>query len=383
MTRSSSQNERRGSARRATLSDISNRCNVSVGTASAVLAGKSRERRISEAVALRIRQVAAEIDYAPNLLVRSMQRGRTHMLSFFNGFRHCYRGNYYMDALNSAIQHACGTHGYDVVVYCDFSRSALETYRYLNGGRSDGLIFFTPQLDEPLLPYLRQSRLPVVLLNGEDPQGALSSVRDDVEAGMRLAARRLLDLEHHRVAILSAPGAFNPDAPIRAQLLRSILCQAGACCPGRWVIDTEFTSPLTIRRALESLLAEDEPPTALFCWQDLTGYLALEMCEEMGVDVPERMSIVGYDGLRWPARTRHVLASVRVNLDAMGQAAVELLDRLINEPAHQPVRTVIPVEFENGTTLGPAARIRALSSTSGALAPCAANTQAPRKRQGS
>src|SRR5438128_2639615 len=87
--------------RRATLGDIARRSGVHASTASAVLAGKTKERRISEEVAARVRQAAAEMDYAPNLLVHSIQRGRTHVLSFFNGYRNRDRRDFYMDALST------------------------------------------------------------------------------------------------------------------------------------------------------------------------------------------------------------------------------------------------------------------------------------------
>lgn len=339
--------------RRATLGDIALECGVSVGTASAVLSGKTKERRISDDLAARIRQVAAEMDYAPNLLVRSIQRGRTHMLSFFNGFRSRERRDAYMDALTTAIERACGEHGYDVAIYCDFRRSVGETYRYLNGGRSDGLIFFSPQINDPLLPYLRKSRLPVVLLGSVDEAGVLSSVREAGEAGMRQVAEHLLRQGHRRIAAFTSPPRVNPDAARRTACLRTLLMEHGVMLPDHWIIEFDFEQTFITREVLENLLQAPEPPTALFCWTDHLGYQVLELCEEMGVSVPDQLSVIGYDGLRWPARTLHTLASVKVDLDAMGETTVDLLDKLIDRSEEAPVQRVLPVAFDAGSTLAP------------------------------
>ena len=159
---------------RTTLIQVAERAGVSPTTASLVLCGKASKHRISEETLDRVQRAAQELDYAPNLLVRSMQRGRTHILSFFNGFRYRDTNDLYMDQLSAAIERAAGKRGYDILVHCDFERTAEETYRFLNGGRADGLIFFAPPEDDPLLPYLLTSRLPTVLINGCEATNTLS-----------------------------------------------------------------------------------------------------------------------------------------------------------------------------------------------------------------
>jgi DNA-binding LacI/PurR family transcriptional regulator len=336
-----------------TLGDIARRSGVHPSTVSAVLAGKSKERRISPDVAARVEAAAAEMDYAPNLVAHSLQRGRTHVLSFFNGYRSRDRRDFYMDALNTAIERAGGALGYDILVYCDFRRKDVETYRTLNGGRSDGLLFFAPQDDDPLLRHLIRSRLPAVLVGGTEEADALSSVTADWRAGMSRVAQSLVALGHRRVAALTANGP-HPDAHRRVAFLRERLAAAGAAIPDRWVLPADAKAPAEGGAALRFLRAEPEPPTALFCWHDYVGYVILEQCEAQGISVPGALSVVGFDGLRWPAKTQHTLASVAVDLDAMGEAAVEMLNRLIGRRDAGPIRRVLPVTFDEGTTLGPA-----------------------------
>src|SRR5882724_8190636 len=104
------------SSGRATLSDIATRAGVSVSTASLVLADKAKQRRLSDDVVERVRKVAAELDYAPNLLVHSLQRGRTDTLMFYNAFRKRTEQDLYMDRLSMAVEVAGGRHGFDILV---------------------------------------------------------------------------------------------------------------------------------------------------------------------------------------------------------------------------------------------------------------------------
>ena len=339
--------------RRVTLSDIARRSGVHASTVSAVLAGKTKERRISDEVAARVLAIAAEMDFAPNLMAHSLQRGHTQVLSFFNGFRNREWRDAYMDALTAAVERAGGALGYDVLVSCDFRRSAAETYRTLNGGRSDGLLFFAPQEGDPLLPHLRKSRLPVVLVSGVDDLGVLSSVTGDTAGAMRQVAAALIASGHRRVAAFTAVGP-HPDAPSRIALLRASLAEAGVALPERWVLPVDIRRDPSDDSALRFLLSEPEPPTAVFCWHDYLGYGLVEQCEARGVSVPGRLSIVGFDGVPWPARTRHTLASAAVDLDAMGEAAVHALHQSIRRQTPTPVQHVLPTVFSRGTTLGPA-----------------------------
>jgi DNA-binding LacI/PurR family transcriptional regulator len=336
---------------RPTLSDIASQAGVSVSTASLVLSDKAKQRRLSDDVVARVRKVAAELDYSPNLLVQSLQQGRTHTISFFNGFRRRSQDDPYMDRLSTAIEQAGGHCGYDILVYCVFERSVEETYRHLNGGRCDGLIFFAAQENDPLLPYLRTSRLPVVLINTVDPCDVLSSVHDDHVGGVSQVADRLMALGHRRIAAFSNVLDGNPDADLRVRLLRKMLAARGVPIPDRWIVCTDDNRQGDAERALSFLMAEAEPPTAIFCWHDRLGYQVLEHCDRLGISVPDELSLIGYDGLRWPAQSRHVLASVEVDLTALAKEAVALLHNQISGQSASRCVRALPVNVISGTTL--------------------------------
>jgi DNA-binding LacI/PurR family transcriptional regulator len=339
---------------RATLKDIARLAGVSVSTASTVLSGKGPQGRISVDVQTRVREVARQHDYAPNLLVRSLQRGRTDILSVYNAFGSSTYGDPYVDRLATAIERTAGRHGYDVLVHCNLTRTADETYRMLNGGRSDGLIWFGPTTEDPLLPLLRGSRLPIVLLARVDEQGALSSVCDDMHQGMRLVADEFVRLGHRHVALFTNSG--HTDSAARAEVLRALLADRGVTVPDRWVVPVAGGDPAELDGVLRSLLGEAAPPTALFCWHDRIGYEALEACERLGVAVPDHLCLIGYDGLHWPSTSRHVLASVDVGLGELAAEAVRLLDEHIGGKCAAPVQRVLPVSLSRGTTLGPPQR---------------------------
>ncbi len=335
--------------RRATLHDIARHAGVTVGTVSGVLRNKAKERRISDEVVQRVLKIAEEIDYAPNLLVRSLHRGNTQVLSFLNGFRSRDRRDYYMDALTASIEQAGGALGYNILVLCDFSLTSEETYKYINGGINDGLLFFKPEEVDQLLPFLRRSNLPIVLLNSTDDEGILSSVTDDWRAGISEMCDCLIYNGHRRIAILTANDLI--DAKNRTEFFRGRLLKAGIEIPDDWIMAVDGKDPVTVNSALRHLFSSENPPTALFAWHDYVGYRVLEECHELKIDIPGQLSVVGYDGVRWPAKTTHALASVEVDIESMSKVAVEMLVDLIHGRVKPPIQRKMPVRFETGTTI--------------------------------
>ncbi len=343
---------------RTTLHEVAVLAGVSASTVSLVLAGKAGHRRISEDTRARVKRAAEDLNYAPNLLTRSLRRGRTHILSFFSAFRHREEADLYMESLSSAIEMAGGESGYDILVHCNFNRSPREIYQFLNGGLADGLLIFAPRAKDPLLELLRKSSLPVVILNGRDSNRMFPSVADDVQMGMKLIASRLIETGHRRIAIFAATSDESRDATTRINLLRGYLAAEGINVPDRWVRPAAEDA----RSVLSDLMSEPDPPTAIYCWHDRLAYGVLASCESLGISIPDQLSVIGYDGLHWPFQTRHVAASVGVNHSCLARAAVKLLDEYINGYDGPLREDVLPVSFSAGTSLGPPSSLQRSNS---------------------
>lgn len=335
---------------RARLQEVADRAGVSASTVSLVLAHKAEGRRISVDTRARVQKAAEDLNYAPNLLTRSLKRGRTHIISFFSTFRHREWGDLYMDRVSSAIETAGGEYGYDILVHCNFKRSPKEIYQFLNGGLADGLILFAPEKDDELLGLLRRSYLPVVLFNGRDQLRKYSSAGDDVEAGIKLVVDKILSHGHTRIAALGSMGPDVRDSQLRIALLAAELKKRGLDLPEDHTVWAEKDALPAMRK----LMQLSTPPTVVFCWHDWMAYRGLEACDSLGIQVPTQLSLVGYDGIHWPSTSKHIAASIDVDLKAIAMEAVRLLDQAINEPGLGCVDLAVPVEFSLGTTLGPA-----------------------------
>jgi len=338
----------RKTAPRPTLSSVAKLTGVSPATASLVLNGKAPDRGIPPETVERVLRGAEELNYIPNLLVRSLRRGHTNVVSFYSAFRHHEPGDLYTERLTARLMIAGGQSGMDVLIHCNFDRSTRETFEFLSGGFADGVIFFAPQQDDPLLNLLREGNLPVVLLNGRDSMSHFPAAYADNEAGMRMVADALLNAGHKRVAVFTVSGGYR-DATQRIELLRGFLGEAGVELREDRIQHLEYDRTRTVAR----LMSEPDPPTAIFCWHDRVAYWALDACSELGIDVPGQLSVVGYDGIHWPARTHHVAASVVVSLDELASSAMGLLKLYMKGYSGPLIEEAVPITFSSGSTLAP------------------------------
>lgn len=328
-------------SRRIRLEDVARQAGVSVATASQALSEKSAQYRISADVVERVRQTALELDYAPNRLVRSMQGRRTHILSFFNGYRTRTPQDLYMNTLNTALERAAGSRGYDLLIHCDFTRSPQEIYQHLNGGISDAVLFFAPQPQDPLLALLKGSRLTTVLIGGQ-LEGTLPQILDDVAGGMRQVAQALVEQGHQRIGVLY-DDSNSPDSPLRVGLLRTELATLGVTLPEACVYTIE---------EIEAALKSASAPTALFCPRDRLAYYLLDHCAAQGIAVPGQLTVIGYDGLPWETSSGHVAASVKVDIEGMAEKAIDHVLAYLSGESTLPLIQHLPTTFVAGTTLG-------------------------------
>lgn len=332
------------------LSDVAELAGVSASTASLVLAGKGDEQRISEEARRRVRAAAASLNYAPSLLHRSVRRGRTGILSFYNCFRNREAGDLYMDRLAAAVEHAGGRQGYNVLVHCHFDQSVQEAYEFLNGGFADGLILFAPAPDEPLLPLLRQSGLPTVLMNPRGEEPTLSTVRDDAEQGMTLLGDALMAAGHRRIAIVAQQTPDWSDPQRRERALRARLSELGVPDSNVRTVAQHNITHADLDRILTEVLAGPEPPTAVFAWNDRTAYEFLDACDRAEIRVPDDLSVAGYDGIRWPSTSGNSVTSICPSLEDLADAAVDVLRRIM-KGEETAIHTRIPGVLIPGATL--------------------------------
>src|SRR5262245_1587013 len=195
--------------------------------------------------------------------------------------------------------------------------------RILRSRHFDGVIMFSSDIDDPILPLLIKDGQPLVLI-GRHPY-FLNVAYVDVEnrEGARAAVAHLISLGHRRIAVIN--GQLQMEAALaRRDGYKQALLEAGIAIQPELMVEGFFSEP-GAHLAMLQLLDFEQPPTAVFAASDGMAVGALRAIHERGLQVPDQIALIGFDDLPLAAYTSPPLTSVHQPIRDMGAHAVRAL----------------------------------------------------------
>ncbi len=303
----------------ARLIDVAQRSGVSVATVSRHLNGRIE---LPDATIVRIERAIAELGYQPNPHARSLSRGRSDTI----GLVIPDIGNPYFAKLAAAVEQAADRHGLAVVLCATLNqRSREQEYlRRLSRNHLDGLLFATNNPDDGSLvePISKANRRVVIL--DEDVQNARGpKIFSDNEEGGYLALRHLVEQGHRTIAFFGGPQSMMSTRERMAGGRRAL----GEIAPGGDFAMSCFGG-YTVeqgRGAAKQLLENRRGVTAVLVSSDEIAIGALEVFAREGVQIPEHLSVVGFDDVAPFHLFNPPLTCIRQPVEEMGRRGVELL----------------------------------------------------------
>ncbi|MCS6829496.1 MAG: LacI family DNA-binding transcriptional regulator [Armatimonadota bacterium] len=305
----------------ATIRDIAKRLGVSVSTVSYALNGGPRP--VPEELRQRVLEVARELDYRPNRLARSMVTGKTETIAVVPPVvtRHMLQSPY-IHAMLSSIADAVGEHGYDILLHTSAApMSDVQLVQSLLSGKVDGILLIAPLSTSQVPQELRQRNVPCVVVSAK--VDGLPCVCADNVRGIFDAMDWLYAHAHRRFGFVSGPSAFY-DAQQRLLAFRQYLQERGLPLHSEWVAEGDFTAQGATAGA-RTILTQRERPSAILAANDEMAAGVLQVAQELGLRVPEDLSVVGFDDTPFAQVLSPRLSTVRQPLEQMATEAVSLL----------------------------------------------------------
>lgn len=317
-----------------TVRDVARRAGVSVATAARALGDYGYVR---ETTRERVRRAARALDYHPNVIARSMIKGRTHTLAVIVSDN----ANPFFAAAVRGIEDTVLPHGYGLML-CNADEDADKEAMYLRvirERRVDGLILSPSGEATPLLSTMVRGGFPVVLIDRLLDELAADAVVVDNRAGVRAAVEHLLRLGHRRIGMIAGPARLYTGRE-RLDAFLATLRRAGAAVDRRLVLEGDFKAR-SAYELVRAFLRMRRRPTALFVANNLMTIGALLGLKEAGVRIPQDMAVVGFDDMEWAPILTPPLTAVAQPGYALGAKAAELLiERLAGGGSPAP-RTVV------------------------------------------
>jgi LacI family transcriptional regulator len=192
-----------------------------------------------------------------------------------------------------------------------------------------------------------------------------SYVASDNIGGARLAVRHLHSLGHTRIASITGPASTKPGAD-RTLGYRAEMAELGLPIPPGYELEGDFYAE-SGEQAMASMLALDEPPTAVFAAADMMAVGAIQAARAAGRAVPGDVAVVGFDDVRVAELVSPPLTTIRQDMVGLGLAAGRALVEQIEDPDATPPMLTLPVELVVRASCGangaPAADLKEVSTS--------------------
>ncbi|RMF51078.1 MAG: LacI family transcriptional regulator [Anaerolineae bacterium] len=327
-----------------TIRDVAKHAGVGIATVSRVINGSPS---VSEETRQRVLQAIEELNYTPNPIARRLSTGRTWTIGALVPF---FTLPEFVKRLQG-IQHALSESEYDLVLFNIENLAQRDRYflDLTRNNRVDGLLILSLSLSDQQVATFREANIPVVLVDAAHPE--VSRVVVNHRQGGRMATEHLISLGHQRIAFVSDPleDPFHFTAPRqRYEGYREALEAAGLPFREEYALHGPHGRE-NARKMGRTLLSLEEPPTAVFAASDTQAIGVMEAAREMGLRVPDDLSVIGYGDLRDAEYLN--LSTIHQPLFESGLEAVNLLLELIEDPPESPRVMELPIHLvERATT---------------------------------
>jgi len=332
--------------RAAGITDVARLAGVSTATVSRALMTPDR---VKPATRDAVMAAVAAIGYTPNQAARSLRARRTAMVITPT------ISNVVFGEIVRGIDDALSDAGYGLIIGNLDNKRERESYfvDLAFAGQVDGILLMNGWMPKKDDRSLRDTGLPLVALNSAvDGPDIPKVVVQDREAGTEAAAH-LVALGHRSLGYISGPlGSWVQNE--RWQGFCDGVTAAGLdlATVVHWRGDYSFAAGTAVA---EEFLRQADPPTGIFAASDEMAIGFIKRIRQAGVAVPEHVSVVGFDGIKFARFCEPTLTTIHQPLQEMGRIGASILLEMINAPgAPQPEWTRMPVPLIPRDSTGPA-----------------------------
>jgi LacI family transcriptional regulator len=305
------------------MRDVAAVAGVDISVVSRVLSGDER-LVVRPETRERVLEAVTRLNYRPNIAARALKTARTMAIGMVVPD---LANTAYTEIARGADERAAEL-GYTLLVASGRMQERLPTLE----GRIDGLLYAVATSDSTA-PHRLPEQIPSLLVNRREPGLGASIIAND-EEGVALATQHLIDLGHTHIGLIVAD--FSVDTHRRrAAGYRRAMRAAGLPDASESILETAFDEAGGYEATLE-LLRREPRPTALFVARGPTvpwTLGALAACDELGVSVPDDLSLIVLSDVPIADYLRPAVTSLELPLATLGSRAIDQLLRLIDGEA--------------------------------------------------
>lgn len=320
-----------------TLKDIADKTGVSISTVSRVLHDDSKKYKISDETITKVKAVAKELGYRVNALARGLRQQTTKEI----GIIVPDISNPFFSEIVKSLAGELRKKGYNFILYdsdedINIERSGVKS---LLEKRVDGFVIASVGQDFSHIQKIRDSEIPVVMVDRCFADLDVDSVSVDNVKGSMLAVNYLIKEGHSRIAFIQGlHGTYANENRLEGYKLA--LQQAGISIDEQLIVGDDFRTFNGYLKT-KSLLGISNPPTAIFTAGDLIALGALEACKENNIVIPTELSLITFDDPIFATYLSPALSAVEQPTLKIAEMAVAMLYNRIKNPNDERRRILL------------------------------------------
>ena len=314
-----------------TIGDVAKKAGVSIATVSRVINGNYP---VKESTREKVQKVIDEMEFEPNILARGLINQKSDTI----GIIVPSITNLFFPTVVKGIERVLTDEGYQIYL-CDTDGDPAKEVSYIKSLTSrqvDGIIMIDPTTDNMKNGYFEAAniKLPLVSINGYNKGVNCNFVLNDEEIGATQAMNYLLALGHQQIAFMRGKNSYSYDIKesIYTQLMRDHDLGEYIQMINIGEGNTEQTVNETIAK-VKAHLGKHPATTAIFACNDIMALGAISACKKIGKNVPQDISVIGFDNIDLSVLIEPRLTTVDQNMEQLGLMSAKMLLEIIAERA--------------------------------------------------
>jgi len=297
---------------------VAARAGVSIATVSRAI---NHVPTVDPVLAERVWQVVEELNYFPNTQARALVSGRSRLL----GLIVSEITNPFFPELIQEFEQVAVERGYEILIAStNYERKKMESCaRRMLERKVDGVAVMTFGIEDFLFERFAADNIPVVFIDAAPTRPLSGFLTVDYRAGIYEAIQHLAVLGHRKIGFIAGPLRLR-SAAARETAFLECMRSIGLTTHAEWMVEGDHTLEGG-RDAMQKLLALPDRPTAVLCSNDMTAIGVQHALFEVGLKVPDDLSLIGFDDIHLAEYTIPPLTTVRMSCKDLALRAVSLL----------------------------------------------------------
>ncbi len=333
-----------------TINNVAELAGVSKRTVSRVI---NRSAKVNDVTRAKVWKVIDQLNFTPNRQARGLAASR----SFFLG-RIYYVPTLFINDIQKGILSVCADAGYELVVHaCHIESDRLidDVTRFVSRAKVDGMIILPPvsELGE-VAETLDKAGCRYVQFTSELGVEPWKLVVTNYLPAITDMTNHLVMLGHHEIGFISGP-RNNISSQKRQEMFVQALARYDLVLSPEMIVEGAFTYESGVKAA-RKLLSWKRRPTAIFAANDEMAFGVMKVADDMGLKIPDDLSLVGFDGTSFSSFVIPALSTIRRQTDEMARLGTQKLLALIDQgpDAARGFETMVSPQFVPRESTGPA-----------------------------